>query len=632
MRRAARIGIVALLAVPLVAVAAAATAAEAPLCSVQPAGVTQVGEELRITYRSPSVTLDLRRLPPSDAVPELVWREELSFPDASYIAPRFGHFDLPAGAFLVVRSPDGARSWEYRDFGKADLGMREGFWGIHIPGDRAVLELYSNRPLPAGAVEVESIAHGFPVTEPVEPELPESLCGADDSQWAKCYQTSEPSVYDHSRAVARLLINGTSACTGWLIGSAGHLITNEHCIGSSSAALNTDYELMAEGATCSTNCASWFACPGTVVATSATLVQLDAALDYSLVRLPSNPTGTYGYLQLRDDGASLGERIYIPQHAAAWGKRIGVASSHTQNPSGYCEVDGLAESPCSGGPGDVGYYCDTQGGSSGSPVLGYGDHLVVALHHCRGDVACTSSGGDANRGVPIEAIIADLGANLPPDAIGSAVPPGYYRCVVDVAAGTDTCDDGVVTVTASSGNQRVASIDLSAGYQRLDAIVDLCNPSGYSVHFADSPTCDGWGGDYGTTNHNAETHLSGTGYYFFGTDPLSDPATLETGVLPATGCYPVHWAIQEDRVRFDDDGNPADAARIDLTSFKSFERAPYNETDSEDPTGADANLWYAGLNRTVGSAYRSGSGVQRACFVLSQTTNPDPAIIADLCD
>ncbi|MEE8522307.1 MAG: serine protease [Thermoanaerobaculia bacterium] len=641
---------------------------EEPLCQAQKSGRVQVGEELRISYRSPALSIDLRGLPPTKAMPLLVWSEEIYFPGASYIAPYFGHFELPQGASLVVRAPDGSRSWEYRGYGKADLGREKGFWGIHIPGDRAVLELFSNRPVAADAVVVDSFAHGYPVNthdysatkklpcileplaggkivcEPPPPPPPpppnpfpgeESLCGPDDSEWAKCYQTSEPTVYDRGRATARLLIQGTFACTGWLLGSAGHLMTNEHCIGSSSDALNTDYEFMAEGASCTTNCFNWFACPGTVVANSATLVQLDPALDYALTQLPTNPTGTYGYLQLRSTGAALGERIYIPQHPQAWGKRIGVFSTHSQNPGGFCEVDGSSEPVCSGGPGDVGYFCDTQGGSSGSAVLGYSDNLVVALHHCRGNPACTSTGGNANRGVPIPAIISDLGGNLPPDAIGGGVPAGYYRCVVDISGGTHTCDDGIVTVTYSSGSYRVAKIDLSDGYQSLDVLVDVCNPSSYVMHFADSPTCDGWGGDGATTVHNAESHVHGTAFYFWGVDvpslSITDPAVLELGVLPASGCYQVQWSIQEDRLRFDDDGDTSDSARIDLTSFRSFEIAPYNEPDGEDPGGLDADLWYAGLNRTVGSSSRTGSGVTKACFVLSQSTAPDPAIISDLC-
>ena len=108
---------------------------------------------------------------------------------------------------------------------------------------------------------------------------------------------------------------------------------------------------MAEGATCGTNCAGAGACPGVVAATPATLIQTDAALDYTLVQLPTNLSGTYGYMRLRDTGPVVNERIYVPQHAAAWGKRIAVSSTQANDESGFCEVFGLNEPPCPGGRG-----------------------------------------------------------------------------------------------------------------------------------------------------------------------------------------------------------------------------------------------------------------------------------------
>jgi len=343
---------------------------------------------------------------------EKVWTEEIHYPGATYIAPHFSRFHLAPGDYVIVRSPDGSRSWKYEGFGKGEMGKGpDGFWGIHIPGETAVLELYSRNPKGGYGYKIDRFARGFlPEEMDFETLGTEAICGVDDSNWAKCYQIGEPLIYDQSRAVARLLINGVSACTGWLLGSQGHVITNQHCIGSATDAANTNFELMAEGSTCSTSCSTWFGCPGTVVATSSTLIQADAPRDYALVKLPSNPTGAYGFLSFRSNGAVVNERIYVPQHPQAWGKRIAVLSSHAQDQSGYAEVYSLNEPACQvGGPADVGYFADTQGGSSGSPVLGYKDHLVVALHHCAN---CP------NRGVPAQSIISHLGALMPPMGVG----------------------------------------------------------------------------------------------------------------------------------------------------------------------------------------------------------------------
>ncbi|RMH17836.1 MAG: serine protease [Acidobacteria bacterium] len=372
-----------------------------------PPGPKQVGEEVRLRYASPDFALR-----PFSKRLELAWREELYFPGASYVAPHFERFELPRGAWLVVRSPDGSRRWTYRGFGKGDAPAEDGFWGIHVAGDKAIVELWSRVPLAAGAVVIDGFARGF--EDEVFAFEPKAICGVDDSLEAKCFQSSEPTIYDRGRAVARLLINGTSLCTGWLVGDEGHVMTNNHCISNQNEAGNTNYEFMAEGGNCQTDCRSSLACPGQIVATSGTLIQADNALDYALILLPTNPTADFGFLQMRAGGAVVDERIYIPQHPGGWGKRIAVASSAAQDQSGFCEVSSVDATPCFGGPGDTGYFCDTRGGSSGSPVLAFADHLVVSLHHCAN---CP------NRGVPIEAVIADLGANLPNNSVVGNPPP-----------------------------------------------------------------------------------------------------------------------------------------------------------------------------------------------------------------
>ncbi len=382
----------------------AAGALPASAASQQP---VKVGEEVRHQLRSPRFSG-----PRTPGEVTLAWTEEIHYPGATYIAPHFQVLALPPGAHVVVRSPDGVRQWTYPDPDKGRVGPA-GFWGIHIEGDTAVVELFASVPVAAGAVLIDRFARGLGEWESVALGTigEEAICGTDDTREARCYASSEPTAYLRSRAVARLLINGTSGCTGWLVGSQGHVMTNQHCIGSSSAAQNTDFELIAEGPTCSTSCKAAGACRGVVVATSSTLVKANSSLDYSLVRLPNNPTGTYGYLQMRGAGPRVDERIYIPQHPQFWGKRLALVSTDSHDQSGFCEIFGLSEPGCTGSGLDVGYFADTQGGSSGSPVIAYGDHQVVALHHC---ASCP------NRGVPIDDVIGSLGSSLPTNSVATS--------------------------------------------------------------------------------------------------------------------------------------------------------------------------------------------------------------------
>jgi len=211
-----------------------------------------------------------------------------------------------------------------------------------------------------------------------------------------------------------------------------------------------------------------------------------------------------------------------------------------------------------------------------------------------------------------------------------------YQCGVDIARATHDCTDNVITLTTNTGNYRVAKADLSsAGYKRLDAFVDVCNPTGWWFHLADSPTCNGYGGDGYTTEHDAEAYNLDTDFGMYSTYDTSRgdfrPTYNSQDTTASSGCYRVQWTIYEDRVLFDDEGDPADTPRVDVRSIHGFESAPYAESDSEDPTGADANLWYVGMNRTVGSSSRTGTGTLHACFVLSTTTSPDPAVLSAHC-
>ena len=216
-------------------------------------------------------------------------------------------------------------------------------------------------------------------------------------------------------------------------------MTNNHCVGTSSSANNVSVEFMAEGANCATNCQSWFACPGTIVATSTNLVQKNANLDYSLLSLSTNVTSTYGFLQLRQAGATLNERIFIPQHPQGWGKRIAINSTHPSDSSdGFGHLNSTTEPRCTGTGNDIGYFADTQGGSSGSPVLGYNDNLVVALHHC---------GNCPNRGVPIQEIIANLGANLQNNALGCI---DHLNIATNVSSGNTDRRQALITINAQN--------------------------------------------------------------------------------------------------------------------------------------------------------------------------------------
>ncbi|GMG15567.1 unnamed protein product [Phytophthora fragariaefolia] len=305
-------------------------------------------------------------------------------PLADFIAVHFKEFNLPDNDYVQVRAADPAakdtRVLQYR--GNDSSGS---FFSDALSASSVIVELFTDAASTMNTANASECV-GFAVDSyqflgqgSTLNGSKEEVCGADNSQEARCY-SGYGNVFQASNAVVRLLIKkstGSFFCTGWLLGSEGHVITNHHCISTQAHARNTEFEFMAEGYSCNVNCASPRSCRGDILASYSTLIYADPTLDYALVKLPYNPTGQYGYLQLRSSGAVMNERVYVPQHPSGWGKRIAIKTDN-----GWGRVASLTTGGCA--DNQVAYYLDTQGGSSGSPVISWSDNSVIALHHCGG--------------------------------------------------------------------------------------------------------------------------------------------------------------------------------------------------------------------------------------------------------
>ena len=323
-------------------------------------------------------------------------RETFHYPGASYVKLHFSRVTLRPGDYVTIRDRAGTESHRY-DAGLAGAlsGLGAGGWAMSVTGDTAVLELHHRAgvgTLNRLGVTVDRVARGFTRTEQegAEPAptgqtrrtgREESICGGDQSADAICYKSSDPVAYTRSRAIARLLINGTELCTGWRIGPKNRMLTNNHCFASSADAYQTEVWFNHQCARC-----------GGYDVVRPTKVWGDRVLatnrpyDYTVFTVEQfAEVEKFGYLALDTRRPNRNDELYIPQHPA--GEPARIAGSRGDR-AGTCAVadrayDGYAADS------DVSYYCDTQGGSSGSPVLSRATHKVVALHHFGG---CPNSG------------------------------------------------------------------------------------------------------------------------------------------------------------------------------------------------------------------------------------------------
>eukprot|EP00644_Phytophthora_capsici_P009953 jgi/Phyca11/119552/e_gw1.39.86.1 len=348
----------------------------------------------------------------------------------AYVALHFSRFWMPQGTSVVLRAVEGFDSPDrtinlstsypsgltYDDVLAQPLLAKE-FRLEFYRNVGSVNITKTGSGIPFNVTDTESTCYGFVVDSyyyvlmdddnPIS-STDESICAADNTKEAICYydDVTTRTAFLAARSVARLLIpkgfGASAGCTGWLLGNQGHMLTNYHCISTDAEASSATVEFMAEANICSdsVSCAFWGLCPGNVVSIGVDLVHADEELDYALLKLPTNGADiaqTYGYLRLKTREGVVGEQVYIPQHPLYKGKRMAVVDDYNNNVA----LLSLSASSC----GSVGYSYsgDTQSGSSGSPVISFADHGVIALHHC-GEMC-------ANTGIPAKNIIADLMAN-----------------------------------------------------------------------------------------------------------------------------------------------------------------------------------------------------------------------------
>lgn len=339
------------------------------------------------------------------------------YPGVDYVKVHFTRAALLPGEYLTVARADGSESRRYNatlldglsDTVNGVLGQPAGQWAMSVTGDTAVVRLHSL--LGKASVTIDKVARGLTGAERATRRAAdqqrkrdlartgreETVCGhGDDKADAVCYRSSDPVMYRRAKAVARILINGTELCTAWRIGPDNRMITNNHCFTTSAEAAVTEVWFNYMCARCN----GYEVFRPTKVWASQVLAT-DKRLDYTLFTVENfDAVRQYGYLSLDVRPPRTGEEVYIPQNPAGEPTMIAVDSDADR--AGNCQI----VDPAYDGYGtdtDASYYCDTEGGSSGSPVLSRATDRVIALHHF---------GGCPNSGVRADELYRAIGALL----------------------------------------------------------------------------------------------------------------------------------------------------------------------------------------------------------------------------
>lgn len=336
------------------------------------------------------------------------WADRVFSPGAEFVRVHLRGLHLASGDYLTVSSPDRSQVWTYTGRGPNGNGD---VWAFAIDGDTAIVELHGSRGGGYG-YQITEIGHGTVNIsgKKNQPSL-EVICGTEGKENMACH----PELDAQQRPVARLLFTSGGSqflCTGWLVAGSNSstLMTNNHCFSTQTetttlqALFNYQMTTCAGGSTAATSSYAG----GTFLKTNSLNKRgKKGGLDYTLCTLQGNPEATWGELVATTKASAIGDAINFIQHPGGGVKEVGYweDAAHTAR----CNVDTINQTYSQSASGSqTGYACDSEGGSSGSPIIDAGTGRVVALHHFGG----VTSNPCLNSGTQLSKICADAGSLL----------------------------------------------------------------------------------------------------------------------------------------------------------------------------------------------------------------------------
>ncbi len=316
------------------------------------------------------------------------WRLVVRTVGARWMVLGFGEYDLQPGARLSIYDP--GRAHTLGPYTADDVQPHGELWTPPIDGDTVVVELFWPRALAGHKpnLRLTNVSHGYKswAFERTDEDPETRVAGGSGSCNIDIVCPQGDAFEDERRGVVRLLIDGSSLCSGSLIKSneavcQPYVLTADHCYtDSGGSAAGTSFLFNYEKPACGGGVASQ-----TDFVSGSTLVANSADSDFRLLRLGGvPPTAFDAYFNGWNRSSMPATESWIIHHPSGDAKKI----SHDADPA----TVGTLQPP--GSHWRVGNWEEgtTEPGSSGGPLFDQFRRIVGQLDG--GLASCTSNSFD----------------------------------------------------------------------------------------------------------------------------------------------------------------------------------------------------------------------------------------------